>query len=272
MKKNKIALAFLFTSLVLLFVNLVVIIVFSNIEVKSDFYSALNVSSLLIAFVSFIASSFFSFTVYIQTRNQNKINDNLPKKDDQYIISNYSLFNIENEITFFSIVGDERDNVISSGNYLYLTGADSQNVNGNVTRLVFLPTNSVNKPTYKVLVRSVEFVSAKNKSLSTAESHKKADGEYSANILNRGYNCFCADVLCSMAEMQQLFGKSEYIKINLDIISVFNVKMNVSFFVHMDSLKNTDSNPDKIKIPDLTTYTIHHTNYRIEEKSILQNN
>ena len=85
--------------MLLLFANLIIIFVFSNVKMEQTFYNALNVSSLAIAFVSFIASSFFSFSVYMQTKNQNKINESLPKKDDQYIIANYSLFNIENEIS-----------------------------------------------------------------------------------------------------------------------------------------------------------------------------
>ncbi len=269
MKKNKVAFLFLLTSMALLFVNLIIIAIFSNIHVKSDFYSALNVSSLIIAFVSFIASSFFSFTVYIQTRNQNKINESLPKKDDQYIISNYSLFNIENEISFFSMTDDERDNILKTNSFL--SGIDAcKDTCNDVTRLVFLPTDSVNMPTYKVMVKSLEFISSKNKSMYFVKSESSVDGAYSANILSRGYNCFCVDVLGGVDKMRTLFAESRYIKLNLDIISVFNVKMNISFYVYPDSEKNTDQNPDKEQIPDLTTYTVHHTNYQIEDKSILE--
>ena len=92
MKKNKFAFLFLLTSFLLLIVNIAIIVIFSIIKMENTFYSALNVASLSISFISFIVSSFFSFSVYAQTKNQNKINESLPKKDDQYIIANYSLF------------------------------------------------------------------------------------------------------------------------------------------------------------------------------------
>ena len=265
MKKSRFAVVFLISSMLLFLINLLIIVVFSNFEVKSTFYSALNVSSLVIAFVSFIASSFFSFTVYLQTKNQNKINESLPKKDDQYIIANYSLFNIETEISFFSIHGDEKEGVLQSHAYLGEAAAGENNV----TRIVFLPTDSVNMPTYRVLVKSIEFMSTLDETIYAATASDGVNGAYSANILNRGYNCFTVDVLNGMDVVSEAFKKSSYIKLNLDIISVFNVKMTVSFFVHLDGAKSTANNPDKVTIPDLTTYTIHHSNYRIEEKSIV---
>lgn len=268
MKKNRFSVLFFLFSMLLLLANLVIIAIFSNIEIKPTFYNALNVSSLAIAFVSFIASCFFSISVYIQTKNQNKINESLPKKDDQYIIANYSLFNIEQEISFFSVTEDEKNNVIQCNRFLQKEGNMAADA---LTRLVFLPTDSVNMPTYKVLVSSIAFVSSKNETLYLAKAEDRIDGAYSANILNRGYNCFCVDVLDDMETIQGLFGKSSYIKLNMDIISVFNVKMTTSFYVYLDSIKNTDDNPDKKKISDLTTYIIHHANYQIEGKSILSN-
>lgn len=266
MRKYKFAIFFFLSSLLLLIINLVIIIVFSNIDVKYTFYNALNVSSLAIAFVSFIASSFFSFSVYLQTKNQNEINASLPKKDDQYIIANYSLFDIENEISFFSLRDGEKNSCLSSGAYLEPVSKDGKN---SITRLVFLPTNSVNMPTYKVLVRTVDFVSSSEETVYSAKNDKSVDGAYSANILNRGYNCFCVDILSDIKSLEKAFAKSHYIKLNLDIISVFNVKMTASFFVYLNAPKSTDDNPDKKLIPDLTTYTIHHSNYRIEDKSIV---
>ena len=268
MKKNRFSIFFCLFAALLLLANLIIIGVFSNIEVKSTFYNALNVSSLTIAFVSFIASCFFSISVYLQAKNQNKINDSLPKKEDQYIIANYSLFNIEKEISFFSLVGDEKDNLIQSDNILKSEGERGTN---DVTRLVFLPTDSVNMPTYKVLVKSIEFISSKNETLYAAKADRSIDGAYSANVLNRGYNCFCVDLSDTMETVRTLFEKSNYLKLNLDVVSVFNVKMTVSFYVYPGAIKNTDHNPDKKSIPDLTTYVVHHTNYRIEDKSILTN-
>ena len=79
MKKNRFSIFFCLFAALLLLANLIIIGVFSNIEVKSTFYNALNVSSLTIAFVSFIASCFFSISVYLQAKNQNKIK--VPKKN-----------------------------------------------------------------------------------------------------------------------------------------------------------------------------------------------
>ena len=60
MRRNRFAI-FLIISMLLLFANLIIIFVFSNVKMEETFYNALNVSSLAIAFVSFIASSFFLF-------------------------------------------------------------------------------------------------------------------------------------------------------------------------------------------------------------------
>ena len=268
MKKNRFSVLFCLFSVLLLFANLVIIGIFSNIEVKTTFYNALNVSSLTIAFVSFIASCFFSISVYLQAKNQNKINESLPKKDDQYIIANYSLFNIEKEISFFSVTGDEKNNLIQDNRFLK---SEKENAKTDLTRLVFLPTDSVNMPTYKVLVKAIDFISSKNEKLFSAKAERSVDGAYSANILNRGYNCFCVDISENMETMRRLFKKCNHLKLNMDIVSVFNVKMTVSFYVYPDSIKNTDDNPDKKILPDLTTYSIHHANYQIEDKSILSN-
>ena len=267
MKKNKYALIFLGLTLALLIVNITIILVFTALNITNKFYSALNVSSLAIAFVSFIASTFFSFSVYLQTKNQNEINKTLPKKDDQYIISNYSLFNIEKEVSFFSLTGDEKNNVFILQKHLQVNEPDN-----NITRIVFLPTDSMNKPTYKVLVRSIDFFSSKNEILFSANAPQSTDGEYSANILDRGYNCINLDLPQNIKKIADVFSKSKSLQLKLDIISVFNVKMEVTFHVYIDSERNTEDNPDKAIISDLTTYTIHHTNYVIENKSILADN
>ena len=252
-------------SIALLLVNIIAIIIFSLIDLNQNFYNSLNISSLIIAFVSVVASSFFSFSVYLQTKNQNKINDCLPKKDDQYIIANYSLFNIENEISFFSINSYEKDILVQKKAYL----SDISNAGEEITRLVLLPTDSMNKPTYKVMVRSIEFISQKDEVLFSATAEGALDGEYSSNVLLRGYNCICVDVLTSMEKMKDLFANSRKIKLCLDIISVFNVKMAVAFYIYLAEEKNTDNNPDKGELPDLSTYRIHHANYFIEEKAII---
>jgi hypothetical protein len=124
-------------------------------------------------------------------------------------------------------------------------------------------------PTYKVLVRSVEFISAQKRVLLNATALDVLDGSYSANILDRGYNCISIDVLSDIKTIQSVFDSTDCLVLGLDIISVFNVKMSVSFYIYLNSIKDISENPDKNIIPDLTTYTIHHTNYQIEDKSIL---
>lgn len=233
---------------------------------ENAFYSALNVASLSISFVSFIVSSFFSFSVYSQSKNQNKINESLPKKDDQYIIANYSLFNIENEVSFFSINGEEKSIIIQDSKHLI---SDVKSGGENITRLVFLPTDSANKPTYKVLIKSISFFSQEHTDIYTAKAINKFDGEYSANILQRGYNCICVDILDDFENIQNYFSRSKYLKLSMDIISVFNVNMSVTFFIYLDSEKDVSQNPDKKSLLDLRTYTIHHSNYTIENKSIV---
>ena len=139
MKKNRLGMWFIFVTAALLVANIALILIFTFIKVEDNFYNSLNVASLSIAFLSFIASSFFSLSVYLQTRAQGEINKSLPKKDDQYIIANYSLFNIEGEFSMFSLDGDEKELVLSKGAVLSDEGDE-------VTRFVFLPTDSMNAP------------------------------------------------------------------------------------------------------------------------------
>ena len=80
MKNSRFGFFFFISSILLLIANLILIIVFSNLDVKAEFYNALNVSSLVIAFVSFIASSFFSFSVYLQTKTKIKLTIAYPKR------------------------------------------------------------------------------------------------------------------------------------------------------------------------------------------------
>jgi hypothetical protein len=266
MKKYRFPFIFLLTSFLLLLANIAIIIVFSIVEMENKFYNSLNVASLSISFVSFIVSSFFSFSVYAQAKNQNRINETLPRKDDQYIIANYSLFNIEKEVSFFSL-SDEEKNVVLQ-NAAYMTGDDEPDTQ-HVTRLVFLPTDSANKPTYKVLIRSVSFCSAERQRIYTAKANGDLDGDYASNILQRGYNCICVDILDDPSTVQKYISQSKYIELSVDIISVFNVSMSVTFFIYLNSEKDVSRNPDKKQISDLRTYTIHHANYTIEKKSIV---
>lgn len=269
MKKSKIAIIFAIATVILLLINILIIIIFSFVNMKDAFYSSLNVASLSVSFLSLIVSSFFSLSVYLQAENQNKINDSLPKKDDQYIIANYSLFNLEKEISVFSLNENERYTICKNNKYLSI---DDNNSNSNITesisRLVFLPTDSVNKPTYKVFVKGISFYSSSNQLLYSAKNINGVDCEYSSNILQRGYNCICVDIADNVNNVIVSLDKTNYIALELDVVSVFNVNMSIRFSVYLNGEKDNKLNPDIKIIPDLKTFNIHHTNYIIEEKNI----
>lgn len=265
MKKNKFAFLFLVTTFILFTSNIALIIIFSAINMEESFYNSLNVASLSIAFLSFIASSFFSLSVYLQSKTQNKINENLPKKDDQYIINNYALFNIEKEVSIFSLKDDEKNNVLSDRNYLFIK--DDKEIS-DLTRFVFLPTDSINKPIYKVNVKSMEFISSKRESLFKLVANTDIDCQYSSNILQRGYNCICIDVAKEINYMMDILTNCSFIELELDIISVFNVNLSTKFIVSLDGEKDVRYNPDKKIIKDLLTYNIHHSNSTITSKTI----
>ena len=172
----------------------------------------------------------------------------------------------QKEISFFAVTGDEKNLLLSEGKYLKNeTGAGCD-----ITRLVFLPSDSVNSPTYKVVVKSITFYSSLNKKLFFASSAYGIDCDYASDILQRGYNCICVDIAKHMGGISDLFSQASRIELRLDIISVFNVKMSTNFSIRLDQSKNVDANPDKQIIKDLKTHTIHHCNYVIEEKSILK--
>ena len=265
MKKNRFTFLFFIITFILFISNIALIIVFSDINMEENFYNSLNVASLSIAFLSFIASSFFSLSVYLQSKNQNKINENLPKKDDQYIINNFALFNIEQEVSIFSLKDDEKNNVLFDKNYLF--EKDNKEIS-NLTRFVFLPTDSINKPIYKVNVKSMEFFSSKRESLFKVISDTEVDCQYSSNILQRGYNCICIDVAKEINDIIDILTNCSFIEIELDIISVFNVNLNTKFIVYLAGEKDVSENPDKKIIKDLLTYNIHHSNSTIKSKTI----
>jgi hypothetical protein len=169
-------------------------------------------------------------------------------------------------MTFFSLTDAERDELIRKKKLLSVDGGTEKK---DITRLVFLPTDSMNKPTYKVLVRSVSFCSQSDKRIYTANADGAVDGEYSSNILKRGYNCFTVDIAEEYETARELISNSKYIELNLDIISALNVDMNATFFIYLDSEKDVSNNPDKKLISDLRTYIIHHSNFVIQNKSIL---
>ena len=73
MKNSRFGFFFFIFSILLLIANLILIIVFSNLDVKSEFYSALNVSSLVIAFVSFIILFLIRALKFITTQDKNKL-------------------------------------------------------------------------------------------------------------------------------------------------------------------------------------------------------
>ena len=263
-KKSKLVFVFLCLTVLLLIVNIVIILIFSFTNMNDKFYSSLEVAALSVSFLSLVASSFFSLAVYMQTLEQNKINESLPKKDDLYIIENYSLFNIEKEMSVFSVKDDELELLRKNNKYLY-----TNNPTAEITRLVFLPTDSINKPVYKVLVKRIDFLSSLNETIFEAKADQKIDCEFSSNILQRGYNCICVDILENEDVIFDLLNKTHHIDLQIDIISVFNVNMSTNFSIYLSEEKNNDNNPDKKIIKDMRTYIIHHSNYSIKNKEIV---
>lgn len=266
MKNKKLTmLVFIWTSLLILAVNIVVVVVFSNRQMQDSFYNSLNIASLVIAFISLITSCFFSFSLYVQSLTQTKINDKLPKKEDSYITENYSLFNLEKEFSVFS-VDDEKDDLIANKKYLTNTQENEKN---DLTRVVFLPTDSLNKSTYKVVAHSLEIYSKFNLLKSFENKLNNCDAQYAYNILQRGYNCICVDLGIPHKKLIGLLDEASCLRINLDIISIFNVCFNISFDIKIEGKKDVGLNVDLEKLPDLNTYVVHHTNYFIKSKTIV---
>ncbi len=253
--EKKIIFVFLLISFVIFLVNIFIILFFSKSNIENEFYNSLNIASLIIAFSSFVTSTFFSLAVYSQSITQTKINKTLPKKDDQYIINNHSLFNIDNEFTIFSTTEYDKDNS-------FYTNEKSELF----TRLVFLPTNSKNCETYKVLAQQIEFKTEnKNYIFST---NNPIDTYYASNILQRNYNCIFMDLNIDKNKLFNIINETKQLIVNISIISIFNVVLDIEFIIKIDSLKDTSKNVDKEKIKDLDTFIIHHTNYKIKNKSI----
>ena len=102
----------------------------------------------------------------------------------------------------------------------------------------------------------------------TSKNTEGLDCEYSANILQRGYNCICVDILDELSSLLDVFKKTYYIELDLDVISVFNVNMSITYNIYLNGEKDVTDNPDKNILHDLRTFNIHHSNYVIENKCI----
>lgn len=269
-KYKKFTFMFWSFTLLILLVNIIMIIIFTKAKVVNNFYNALSVASLGISFASFAASCFFSLSVYLQSMAQTKISESLPKKDDQYIINNYSLFDLQKEFTTFSLQNNEKEEVLKNKNYL--TNEKTYSIN-EISRFVFLPTNSVNAPTYKVLLNNIKLIDKANLPIFNANNMGRSiDGNYAPNILQRNYNCICVDIKIPLKDINNYLSYTKYLEISLDIISIFNVKFAMKYIISIDCKKDTSKNIDKNAIPDLESYIIHHTNSVILAKEICNNN
>ena len=182
------------------------------------------------------------------------------KRVDSYITSNYSLFNIEKEISIFPIYDDEKELAIKGGNYF--------NDNGNALfRLAFLPTDYINNPIDSVFASSISFYDSKGDEYLSFKAEKPIDCNYSTNVLQRCYNCLCVDILTDK-DICYLFSKAKMVKLVLNINSIFNVCMAVEFNIELNGQKDNSHNVDIKKIPEMVTYNIHHTKTTIIDKTI----
>lgn len=241
MKKQNLLLIFMIIVMSLLFISALALVIFSFINIDNNFYNAINVAALLISFASFAASCFFSLAVYIQAKNQEKINEKLPKKDDQYILNNYSLIDFCKEITLLS--------------------------NGKTSRLVFLVTDTINQPVYKVRCKSISI--GENSDKKSINFDIPFDCNYAKNVLDRNYNCIYVDLPLSTKEAFESINGNKIINITLQIISTFNVAFELNFVLTLDSLKDTSHNEDKKKFDFLETWLLHHSVFNIIDKKIV---
>lgn len=189
-----------------------------------------------------------------------KVEKKIEVDEDTYIAKNYALFDFEKEITIFPIYGDEKNNVINNGQYINDSGSL-------IYRIVMLPTDSVNAPVNRVLVQSLSLVDAKDKVYASLKTNKDIDAQYSSNVLNRGYNCINIDVLTDK-DIPYLYNKCQKMYITLRIESIFNVYFDVEYQILMNGKNDTTNNPDTQIIPELVTFNIHHSNYKILKRGI----
>lgn len=266
-KYKHILTAFFIVIAVLLVINILLIILLTKNNVDSNFYDSINVAALVIAFSSFVASAFFSLVIYLQSKAQERINEKLPKKDDQYIIANYSLLNFYREISIFTDLDEDLSLVKERNNYFKLDNPNNDNLTLN--RVVFLVSDTINKPIYKVEAKSVEFLDDKDHEVAVYKSDKLIDGVYANNILNRKYNCVYFDFQTEDKKINDIMKSSKTVKLHLYVTSIFNVRFEMIYRVSIGEVKDVSNNEDKNKIKDLSTYLIHHSIYNVISKEIV---
>ncbi|MFA6801554.1 MAG: hypothetical protein WCR19_05555 [Acholeplasmataceae bacterium] len=226
----------------------------SNID--QEVYDALDIAALVLSFSGFAISFFFSLAVYIQAKNQSEINQKLPQKDDQYITLNYALINFEKEITMLK----PKENL---NNQSTINKIDE---NQEKYQLVFLISDYMNKPVYKVYCKSIRLIN--NVDEIQYESTNRYDCHYAENILNRGYNCLTITFSENHEILKKYFNDDSQIQLVVEIESIFNVVFEVKFDIYLDQHKDISNNPDLKLYRDMETILIHHVIYQIKNKSI----
>jgi hypothetical protein len=246
---------FFIGTIAIFLISLSFLLYFVFTAVKEDFSSYTSISALILAFVSCISTAFFSLATYINGRNADRNYEDA--KTNQYIIENYSLVNFCTEVT---IVGQETEsNIVLS---------DHQTNKGVSTNLCFLVSKYDNKPIYKILFKEIKFVDKKDKRFFSSEG---IDGKYQEDTLNRKYNCVAVNIPLNIKDAKKLFYKNAKIEIELDVISIFNVQFTVKYEITIGGEKeNINQNPDKKDFPDLETYILHHSIYRVEKQEIIE--
>lgn len=169
---------------------------------------------------------------------------------------NYALFNFEKEITIFQIFGADKENTIENKEYFEDQG-------DLIYRIVLLPGESFASPVQGVELLSLELRDDRNRKIARFESKDGFDGCYSHNVLDRGYNCICANVKTDK-DMCYLFEKVNKVIIREKIYSIFNVCLEVEHEITMNGKQNVENNPDLKEIPDLVTFKIHHCRFKVK--------
>ena len=247
---------FLIIVMLVLLSNIAVIIITTSMNIEDRVFDAIDIASLILSFSGFAISFFFSLAVYMQAKNQGSINETLLRKDDQYIISNYSLVSFEKEITFLQPKA-------------HLTTQGIFNLDENVDetwQMVFLVTDYINKPIYKVFCKELTLSTPNN--VITLTTGIEYDCNHAANILNRDYNCITITLKISQEQMNQYIRDDSKITLTLLVESIFNVVFEMKYDIFLDSIKDISSNKDRENYPEMFTYNIHHVNYYIVNKFI----
>lgn len=180
--------------------------------------------------------------------------------EETYISQNYALFDFEKEISIFPLYNEEKENVLKGKQYINDKGSL-------IYRIVMLPTDTVKAPVNKVEITKLSLLDKNDKEYVTLSSKVGLDTQYSSNVLNRGYNCINIDILTDK-DIPYLYEKCQKMMLTLRIESIFNVYFDVEYQIVMNGKKDNSNNPDIKIIPELTTFFIHHSNYKILDRGI----